>query len=271
MYSMNQPFAETDRIFKRLQVDYDIMIRTILGKYQYFPGFTLFLGHFLQCTKARRPEAFTPRIIASLYLIRGEGHILNEMGLCGLWNMRLPPYTCTVDFLTYFEELLEDPERSKTYFFDQQRYMIASKESLKLYLCNHRNFSNKVMVSENVLRRNKPWLWRGRLGVHSKIRKGRHYFKVRQLESLKCQIAILTPSFPDHSPEHEYCRFLSYQWALDLLPFFLEKSAVSLELAEALRRCTFTTMAQRFPRRMRLAKAAITRYLLGVESGVNNM
>ena len=68
-----------------------------------------------------------------------------------------------------------------------------------------------------------------------------------------------------------YYQFLSYQWKLDLLPIFLEKSAITSELADVLRTCTFTTMAQRFPRRMRLAREAIAAYLLRVEeSAVGN-
>jgi hypothetical protein len=72
---------------------------------------------------------------------------------------------------------------------------------------------------------------------------------------------------PNNRSEREYWRSLSYRCALDVLPFLLEKSAISLELAEVLRGCTFTTMGQRFPRRIRLAKDAITRYLLRVGLG----
>ena len=63
----------------------------------------------------------------------------------------------------------------------------------------------------------------------------------------------------------EYCH-LVYKWALDLLPFLLEKSAVSLEIADVLRGCTFTTMALGFPQRMWVAKDAMRRYILRVES-----
>ena len=37
--------------------------------------------------------------------------------------------------------------------------------------------------------------------------------------------------FLKNSPEDEYCQSLCYQWVLNLLPFFLERSALSLELA----------------------------------------
>jgi hypothetical protein len=46
---------------------------------------------------------------------------------------------------------------------------------------------------------------------------------------------------------------------------------ISLELANVLHCCTFTTMGQKFPQRMRLAKEAISRYLLRVESASVNL
>jgi len=102
------------------------------------------------------------------------------------------------------------------------------------------------------------------MGVHSRIWKARHHSQV--LLRVKGRIYNFPDaSYPENSPHHEYCRSLSYRWALDLLPFLLDKSAISLELAEVLRRRTFTTMAQQFPRRKRLAKEAIAKYLLRVE------
>ena len=170
------------------------------------------------------------------------------------------------DFFNYFADLLENPGRSKTHIFDQQRYVTATKECLQLCLCSHSKFSKRATESDywdKALRRSRPSLWRRRLGVHGKLRRGRHYLKVQRLKSLKTQ-TFLDPSVP---LENEYTRSLSYRWVLDLLPSFLEKSAISLELGEVLRGCTFTTMGQKFPRRMRLAKEAITKYLLRVESG----
>jgi hypothetical protein len=105
------------------------------------------------------------------------------------------------------------------------------------------------------------------MGVYNRIRKGRHHFKVRQWNRLKAERVYEYTSFPDNSPKHDYYRSLWCQSALDLLPFFLENSAISLELAEVLRGCTFAMMGWKFPRRMRLAKDATTRYLFRVESG----
>jgi len=178
----------------------------------------------------------------------------------------------TPEYLTYLSGFLENPERSKAHVFDWERYATASKECLQLCLCRQHKLSKGAMESahrDNALRRSKPSEWIRRLGVHSRIRKGRYYLKVQQQKSLKARITIdEDASFPDDSPEHEYCQSLSYRWSLDLLPFFLEKSAISLELAEVLRRCIFTPMGQKFPRRMRLAKEAIEKYLLRAESGV---
>ena len=120
---------------------------------------------------------------------------------------------------------------------------------------------------DKALRRSKPSAWIARMGVRSRIWKARHHLKGQ----LEASIYIdQYASFPPNSPQHEYFRSLSYRWALDLLPFFLENSAISSDLAEVLRRRTFTTMAQKFPRRSRLAKEAITKYLLRVESVAGN-
>ena len=124
--------------------------------------------------------------------------------------------------------------------------------------CSHRNFSKGAKESahrDKALRRSKPWEWAAQLGVHSRIWKGRHHLKAQQRKSLKIKIFISQYDYvPKTFPEHEYYRYLSYQWALDLLPFLLERSTIYLELADVLRGCTFTTMAWKFPRRRKLAK-----------------
>ena len=229
---------------------------------------------------AKQPDTLGAGLVASLYLVRqrGEGRVLDDTGLFGAHGISnvqavylLPG---TPEFFSYLTGFLENPERSAPSFFNQQRYMAAAKECLQLYLCSHRNFSKGATVSalrDKGLRRGKPLAWITQLGTHRRIRKGTHRLKVRQRKSLKAKIYISQyASFPKASPHHDYYRFLSYRWALDLFPFLLEKSAISLELAELLQDCTFTTMARGFPRRMRLAKEAIEKYLLRVEAVVGD-
>jgi hypothetical protein len=203
-------------------------------------------------------------MIAYLCLVRQRGgpHILDDIGFPGILGIN-SYIQGTREFLTYLTRLLQNPERSGTRVFDQQRYTTAAKECLQLCLCSYRDFSKGTAESghrDKALRRNKPFAWIARMGVRSRIWKARHHFKVRDREMQQ------HASFPENSPKHEYYRSLSYRWALDLLPFFLGNSAISLELVEVLRRCTFTTMAQKFPRRRRLAKEVIAKYLLRVES-----
>jgi len=138
---------------------------------------------------------------------------------------------------------------------------------MQLCLSRHSTFSRGAVEfahRDNVVRRNKPSQWRSRQGIHSMIRKARRHVKARQLKSLQAQ------DFLDHSvpAENEYSRSLLYWWALGL-PSFLKKSATSLELAEVLHRCIFTTMGLKFPRRMRLAKEAVLEYLLRIDSGLS--
>ena len=62
-------------------------------------------------------------------------------------------------------------------------------------------------------------------------------------------------------------RLALYEWALIVLPFFLESSELSLELADYLGdlgRSTFSMVSVRFPYLMRLAKVAISKYSMRV-------
>jgi hypothetical protein len=251
------------------------MLCNVLEKYHCFPGFALLLGSLLWYTTTDQPIfLIAPGIAASLFFVREQqGHILGDVGFSGVWRTTSHNYTSqmgTEEFCAYLAELLENPGRSRTYVFDQKRYATAAKECLELCLCSRRNFSKGATESafrDNGLRRSKPWAWITRLGVHGRIRKARqHLVRQQKLRTVIDQFASLS----ENSPEHEYYRCLAYGWALDLLPFLLEKSDFSLELADVLRSRTFTTMAEEFPRRRRLAKEAIRKYLVRVESAVGD-
>ena len=247
------------------------MLCNILEKSYSCPGFPLVLGSILQYKNAKRPISLLPGIVASSHLVHqpGEGLILDVIYSRYGYVLDIPV------FFTYFAELLENPGRSGTGSFDPQRYATAAKECLQLSLYSHHKFLMGTMEStlrDKALRRHKPSAWIAQLGVHSRIRKGRNYVKVQQDKKIYILWLLREHpvSPPNNSPEHEYCQSMSYRWALDLLPFLLEKSAISLELAKELRCGTFAMMAQRFPRRMRLTKEAIARYLARVESVVGD-
>jgi len=244
------------------------MLCNTLEKHQFSPGFTLLLGSILyRNVKQSSDVLFPPGLVASLYLFRqqGEGYILDDVGFSGISE----PYGQignNKEFLTHFTELLENPERSGAYAFDQNKYATAANECLQLYLCNHHTFSKGATDSayhDRVLLRNKPWTWKVRQGAHSGVREA-----IRRWKPLKTWEIQQDPVSPLSSSEHEFYRSLAYEWALDLLPIFLEESAISLELADVLRTCTFTPMAQQFRRKMMLARKAMEIYLLRVESAV---
>jgi len=246
------------------------MLRNTLQNCCHFPGVALILGAILVLEHKKIGHQYFPysrKTITSLYpldtLLRTEFSTIMTIYF---------KYVVTGnDFLNYLAQFLEDPQQSMTHVFDQQRYATTSKECLQLCLCSHHKFSKRALGlvhQDDILHRSKPWLWRRPLGIHSRIRKGRHHLKVRQQKLLKGQrrfdwTLLLSKNrdrlFSDGFPEHEYHRSLLYRWELDLLPSFLEKSAISLELAGVLRSRTFTTMGQQFPLRMRLAKVAITK------------
>jgi len=270
--SLTQPFSEAAHISLTFQVDFDRMLCDILEKYHSCPGFSLHLGSIVQYGNARKPFPLIPGIVASSYLIHqpGEGQILDAI------YPRSGYLLHNLAFFTYFAELLQNPGRSGAGSFDQQQYATSTKECLQLYLCNHHSFSMGATASalhDKALRRHKPSAWIARLGVHSRIQKGRNYVKVKQGKKFFNRFYFREDlsSLPKNSPEHEHCRSLSYKWALNLLPFLLEKSAISLELAKELDSHTFAMMAQIFPRRTKLAKEAITRYLGRVESTLGDL
>ena len=280
-----QSLSEADHICQTLQVHFDGMLCNVLEKRHSFPGVTLLLGSIYQYFRTKQSYYFGAGMAVSSYLIwqQGEGHILDDTGLFGPNGIISHNQTFYLPFrpsillvFHYLAEFLHNPKRSGTHIVDQQRYAAAAKECLQLFLFSHRNWSKgatEFACRDRAIRRSKPWEWVARLGVHSRIRKGRHHLKVRQHKSirLKARYIVYQDLFlPKNSPKHQYCRSLSYRWALDLLPFFLERSAISLELANVLRRCTFTTMAWKFPRRRRLAKEAITKYLSLVEYAVGD-
>jgi len=269
IYSIMQPSSEAQHI-QTHQMDFDRIICNVLEKYHSFPGFTLLLGSLFPSIEDIKQLNFPPGMVTYLYLVRqrGEGYLLNDIGFSGIIDVQ----GCgsgTEEFLTYLTQLLENPERSGTHVFDQQRYTTAAKECLELCLCSYRDFSKGATESghrDKALRRSKPSAWIARMGVRSRIWKARYHLQV--LLKLSWGYIRQDASFPENSPKHEFYRSLSYRWALDLLPFFLENSAISSELAEVLRRRTFTTMAPKFPRRWRLAREAIAKYLLRVESAI---
>jgi len=274
---MVQPLPEADHILHTFQANFDKMIFNALEKHHSSPGFALLLGSILEYTNLKQQFwSYPPGMVACFYLFhqQGEGHILDDMGFSGI-DSTIGARIGTRQFLTYFIELLENPERSGTHAFNQQRYTTAAKECLQLCLCSHRKFSKGATESagrDKVLLRNKPWAWKTRLGIHTRIRKSMRYLAVQWWRSLKAgrRHIYQNASFPENSSEHEYYRSLAYQWALDLLPLLLEKSSISLELADVLHCCRFTTMAWEFPQRMKLAKEAIANYLLRLDPAVDN-
>ena len=274
-YYIMQPLPEADHISQTFQAEFDAMLSKSVEKYHSWPGFTLLLGSILHYTNMKHPSfTFPPGFVASLYMVRqrGEGHILDNMGFSGILASNTEVGN-TSKFLAYLIEFLGNPKRSGARVFDQQRYTTAAEECLQLCLCSHHKFSKRATESayrDKVLLRNKPWAWKIRLGLHSRIQKAMRHLLVRGWNFIKAWKGDTDQyaSFTQASLEHEYYRFLSYQWALDLLPIFLENSEISMKLANVLRIHTFATMAQRFPRRVKLAREAITNYLLQVDSAV---
>ena len=183
MYSTKQPLPEAAPTFQALQVEFDRIVCDVLEKNCSFPGFTLLLGSIFQ-DMSTGFNSYLPGIKWFSYLAFQSRDldfprfslILNTHFL----NHSFNPGSAM--FSTYLREFLENPGRSGTHLFNPQRYATAVKECLLLCLCSHHYFSRRVTESacyNRMLCRNKPWLWRGRSGVRSRIRKSRHWLIVQ--------------------------------------------------------------------------------------------
>ena len=223
IYSMMQPLPEADQIWRTFQADFERMLCNTLEKYHSYPGFALLLGSILQYRNVKHQSIFPPGMVALLYLVRqqGEGHILDDMGLSGIYASNSPVIGAEA-FFTYFIDLLRNTARSGTHTFDEQRCATAAKECLELWLCSHRNFSMEAKESacrDKELLRNKPWAWKTRLGVHRGIQRTMHHLTVQRRKLFKLgrkgTLQFLSPRSPS---EHDDYRFLAYQWGLDILP-----------------------------------------------------
>ena len=282
IYYIMQPFPEACHISQTFQAAFDRMLCNVLEKYYSYPGFTPLLGSILQYTNLKPRFSYYPSgLLASLYLVhqQGGGPIFDDTGFSGFMDVCSACHGdaksfSTTEFLTYFMKLLENPKQSGTLAFDQHRYATAAKECLQLWLCSHCKLlkgATGLAYHDSVLLRNKPWAWKARLGVHSRIWSARKAMRNPTfLQSMDDAGTIdQDGSFIQSSSGHDFYRFLVYRWGLDLLPFLLEKSEISLELANILRTHTFTLMAwQKFPRRLRMVREAISTYLLRVEESV---
>jgi hypothetical protein len=273
---MTQSLSESDHICQTFQVHFDGMLCNVLEKYHHFPGFALLLGTLLRYISIMKrglgdPSIFriAPGITASLYLVRQrQGHILDDVGFYGIWRASFRGVTLqngTDEFCAYFAKLLKNPGRSGTHVFDQQRYATAAKECLELCLCSHHNFSKgtveftcyKGAPEEQTLGVDSPdWGSTAGYGKPGSIWFDCGQLSINMLPFLK-PLPSTNTTDPWRTNGHWMCSHS-----------FWRNRTFRLELADVLRRRTFTTMAYSFPRRRRSAKEAITKYLLRVESAV---
>ena len=162
IYSIMQPSFEAHHI-QTHQIALDRIVCNVLEKYHSFPGFTLLLGSLFPFIEGIKQFIFPPGMVAYFFLVRqrGEGYLLDDIKFSGITQVE----ECvggTQEFLHYLTQLLENPERSGTHVFDQQRYTTAAKECLQLCLCNYRDFSKRATESshhDRALRRSKPSAW----------------------------------------------------------------------------------------------------------------
>jgi len=123
-----------------LQGHFDRILGNILEKNSHFPGVALLLGALLEYKRIGYPQNNSPMTVVSLhplFILYGT----EFWGIMGLYVEKETP--SHQDFLNYFADLLENPGRSKTHVFDQQRYVTTTKECLQLCLCSHSKFSKE--------------------------------------------------------------------------------------------------------------------------------
>lgn len=189
----------------------------------------------------------------------GNQEFFEDMGFAGL--LKTHSITSTIEprgieYLEYLCDLLEKPERSGAYTLDGQMFASAVRDCLDFYLCNRRLLQKRRSRCDRWhyrMRRTTPWLHRvrfGTLNVYHQKRPGR---KTRVFNPSRGSRRVAFPGVEGY-------QLASYEWALMVLPFFLENSVVSLELADYLSHSTFSIVSVRFPHLTRLAKVAISTY-----------
>ena len=202
-----------------------------------------------------------------LILAENEGNeeFFEDMGFAGL----LETHSITsiieprgIQYLEYLYDLLENPKRSGAYALNSQMFANAVRECLELYLCNRRLKFQKRRSQCNrwyaQRRREAPWIWKVRSGTRSIYHPKRLGQKAKSFNT--CRGSERPVAFSGV----EGYQLALYEWALIVLPFLLESSELSLELADYLNRSTFLMVSVRFPYLTRLAKVAISKYLMRV-------
>ncbi|KIM37526.1 hypothetical protein M413DRAFT_257021 [Hebeloma cylindrosporum] len=192
----------------------------------------------------------------------GNEEFFEGMGFAGL--LKTHSITSTIEprgieYLKYLYNLLEEPKRSGIYALNAQTFAGAVMECLSLYLCNRAFFQKRRSRFEPWRarrRRTSPWLWRMRFGPCNIYH--RNHPKAGTFDRRRGSRPVASPGLEDY-------QVALYEWALIVLPFFLENSAVSPDLAEHLSRSTFSINSVRFPYLTRRARLAISTYLLRVK------
>jgi hypothetical protein len=215
-------------------------------------------------SKAR--DSLVPYLASMLILAQNEGNeeFFEDMGFAGL--LKTHSITSTIEprgiqYLEYLYDLLEKPERSGSYALNSQMFANAVRHCLELYLCNRRlEFQKRRSQCDRWYagrRRETPWIWRVRFGTRSIYHPKRPGQKAKSFNTCR-------GSRPVAFSGVEGYQLALYEWALIVLPFFLESSELSPELADYLDRSTFLMVSVRFPYLTRLAKVAISKYSMRV-------
>ena len=244
------------------------MVIDKLNKYRSYRSFGWSICSLQHFIRSKTRDSLIPYLASMLILGKAEGNeeFFESMGFAGL--LKTHSITSTIEsrgikYLKYLYDLLEEPERSGDYTLNGQMFASAVRECLDLYLCN-RSFLQKQRSRFNRwrdgMRRTTPWLWRVRFGTRNRNHPWR---KIRAFNT--CH-----GSRPLAPPGMEGFRIALYEWALMVFPFFLERSTVSLELAEYLSRSTFSIVSVRFPYLTRLAKVAILKYSMRAKAFVSH-
>jgi len=223
-------------------------------------------------TGSKTRQSLIPYLASMLILGKTEGNaeFFENMGFAGLLNTH--SITCTIEprgikYLEYLYDLLEDPKRSGDCALNGQMFANAVGECLELYLCNRHLLQKQRSQFDRrhaTMRRTTPWLWRVRFGTRNAYHRNHPRRKTRAAFNICRRSRALAP------PGIEAFQIALYEWALIVFPFFLERSTVSLKLADHLSRSTFSIVSARFPYLTRLAKVAILKYSIRAKALVSH-
>ena len=168
------------------------------------------------------------------------------------------------NYLELLADYLEDERKSGIYALTGVRYASATIFFLE-YTHSHlkQETRSKNSLHKHNRRRNTPWMWQQQIGKRSL----REKFRVIRRNLPLVADGEIEPSIRDKRP----IEIPAFRFALECLLHVIPRSSRSEELINCALRHTFGPLSRRYPRRTKLVKRELDKYLARMEGdGLSN-